>query len=66
MCGINGVYAYHPAAEPPAERELLKTRDRMRARGPDGHGAWWTANRRCGLGHGAYRSSIYRNVPLSR
>jgi asparagine synthase (glutamine-hydrolysing) len=51
MCGINGVYAYHPAAEPPAECELLKTRDRMRARGPDGHGAWWTANRRCGLGH---------------
>jgi len=23
----------------------------MRARGPDGLGAWWTANRHCGLGH---------------
>jgi asparagine synthase (glutamine-hydrolysing) len=51
MCGINGVYAYHPAAEPAGERELLKTRDRMRARGPDGHGQWWTADRRCALGH---------------
>jgi asparagine synthase (glutamine-hydrolysing) len=51
MCGINGIFAYHPAAELPAESELLKTRDRMRARGPDGHGAWWTASRRCGLGH---------------
>jgi asparagine synthase (glutamine-hydrolysing) len=51
MCGINGIFAYHPAAAAPAEPELLQTRDRMRARGPDGHGAWWTANRRCGLGH---------------
>ncbi len=23
----------------------------MRLRGPDGSGAWWTADRRCGLGH---------------
>jgi asparagine synthase (glutamine-hydrolysing) len=23
----------------------------MRARGPDGSGAWWTRDRRCGLGH---------------
>jgi len=23
----------------------------MHARGPDGHGAWWNASRRCGLGH---------------
>ncbi len=51
MCGINGIFAYHPAAGLPAETELLQTRDRMRARGPDGHGAWWTTNRRCGLGH---------------
>ena len=24
---------------------------RMRARGPDGSGVWWSADRRCGLGH---------------
>jgi len=51
MCGINGTFAYHAGVGPPVEAELLKTRDRMRARGPDGHGAWWTADRRCGLGH---------------
>jgi len=51
MCGINGIFAYHSAVALPSELELLKTRDRMRARGPDGLGAWWNANRRCGLGH---------------
>jgi asparagine synthase (glutamine-hydrolysing) len=51
MCGINGIFAYHPLAGLPAERELLQTRDRMRLRGPDGQGAWWTSDRRCGLGH---------------
>ena len=51
MCGINGIFAYHPAASAPDEVELLATRDAMRARGPDGSGVWWSADRRCGLGH---------------
>lgn len=51
MCGINGLFAYHAAAQPATERELLKTRERMHARGPDGCGAWWNPSRRCGLGH---------------
>src|ERR1700732_3188571 len=51
MCGINGIFAYHPASSAPGEAELLATRDAMRARGPDGSGAWWTRDRRCGLGH---------------
>ena len=51
MCGINGIFAYHRAAGLPAEIELLTSRDRMRSRGPDGHGAWWDPSRRCGLGH---------------
>ncbi len=51
MCGINGIFAYHPASSAPGEAELLATRDAMRARGPDGSGAWWTTDRRCGLGH---------------
>src|SRR5262249_50591607 len=51
MCGINGVFAYHFAANLPKEAELLATREAMRARGPDGAGAWWSAGRRCGLGH---------------
>ena len=51
MCGINGIFAYHPAASAPTEAELLATREAMRARGPDAFGTWWNADRRCGLGH---------------
>jgi asparagine synthase (glutamine-hydrolysing) len=51
MCGINGIVAYHSASSAPEEAELLSTRDAMRARGPDGADAWWSADRHCGLGH---------------
>src|SRR6516164_10110453 len=51
MCGLNGIFAYHPAAAAPDQDELIATRDAMRARGPDGHGAWWSADRRCALAH---------------
>src|SRR5215813_1911401 len=51
MCGVNGIFAYHPAANAPDKAELLATRDAMRARGPDGSGLWWSSDRRCGLGH---------------
>jgi asparagine synthase (glutamine-hydrolysing) len=51
MCGINGIFAFHAAASAPRESELRSTRDGMRARGPDGAGLWWSADRRCGLGH---------------
>jgi asparagine synthase (glutamine-hydrolysing) len=51
MCGINGIFAYHSASSAPHEEELLATRDAMRARGPDASGGWWSADRRCGLGH---------------
>src|ERR1700724_585538 len=51
MCGINGIFAYHSASSAPQETELLRTREAMRARGPDGSGVWWSPDRRCGLGH---------------
>src|SRR6516225_3881544 len=51
MCGVNGIFAYHPAANAPDKAELLATRDAMRARGPDGSGLWWSTDWRCGLGH---------------
>ncbi len=51
MCGINGLYAFDPAAGPPDRAELLATRDRMQKRGPDGVGEWWSADRRMALGH---------------
>ena len=51
MCGINGIFAYNPVANPPDEGELLRTRDAMAARGPDGAGSWWSDNRRLAFGH---------------
>jgi asparagine synthase (glutamine-hydrolysing) len=51
MCGLNGTFAYHSSAGRPEESELLATREAMRARGPDGAGSWWSADRRCGLAH---------------
>ncbi len=51
MCGINGIYAYNGAASGPNEAELLRTREAMYARGPDGEGVWWSADRRLAFGH---------------
>lgn len=51
MCGINGIFSYHYAANPVDVDELVRTRDHMTARGPDGAGAWLTTDRRAGLGH---------------
>jgi asparagine synthase (glutamine-hydrolysing) len=51
MCGLNGIFAYHAAANAPREAELLATREAMHTRGPDGSSAWWSADRRCALGH---------------
>src|ERR1051326_1191209 len=51
MCGLNGIFAYHPAAAAPDQGELIATRDAMRARGPDGCGAWRSSDSRCALAH---------------
>lgn len=51
MCGINGIFAYHYAANPVDRAELVRTRDRMAARGPDGVGAWISNDGRAALGH---------------
>jgi UDP-N-acetylglucosamine transferase subunit ALG13 len=51
MCGINGIFAYHYAANPIDLAELRRTRDRMAARGPDGTGEWISADERVGFGH---------------
>ena len=51
MCGINGCYAYHYAANPVDRAELVLTRDHMAARGPDGSGLWVSEDERVGLGH---------------
>ena len=51
MCGINGILAFHYAANPIDRAELIRTRDHMTARGPDGAGEWIGADARIGLGH---------------
>src|SRR5262249_10954713 len=51
MCGINGIYAYHYAANPIDRAELLRTRDHMAARGPDGRGEWVSEDGCIGFGH---------------
>jgi asparagine synthase (glutamine-hydrolysing) len=51
MCGINGIFAYHDAANQVDQAEILRTRDHMAARGPDGKGEWIAADGRLGLGH---------------
>ncbi|GGD49798.1 asparagine synthase (glutamine-hydrolyzing) [Erythrobacter arachoides] len=51
MCGINGIYSYGAMAAPVDEDELLRTRDSMTARGPDGCGHWLTNDRRVGFAH---------------
>jgi asparagine synthase (glutamine-hydrolysing) len=51
MCGINGIYAYHYAANPINRAELECTRDHMAARGPDGVGEWIADDGRIGFGH---------------
>src|SRR5262245_10679942 len=51
MCGINGIFAYHYAANPVDRAELLRTRDHMASRGPDGKGDWVTADGRVAFGH---------------
>ena len=38
MCGIAAIFAYHSDAPPVDETELLRIRERMINRGPDGAG----------------------------
>lgn len=51
MCGINGIFAYHPSAPGIDRAELIRTRDQMVARGPDGFGEWFSSDGRVGFGH---------------
>lgn len=49
MCGINGILRLSDSAPPVDRDELLRTRDAMTARGPDGCGAWVADGGRVGL-----------------
>jgi asparagine synthase (glutamine-hydrolysing) len=51
MCGIAGLFGYAASAPPVDSEELRRMRERMAARGPDGSGEWYSADRRVGLAH---------------
>lgn len=51
MCGIAGIFAHGDAAPPVDEAELLRIREHMARRGPDGAGLWVSPDRRAGFGH---------------
>ena len=51
MCGIAGHYAYSNHAQPVDRNALLRTRDSMSARGPDGAGIWFSDDGKLGLAH---------------
>jgi asparagine synthase (glutamine-hydrolysing) len=51
MCGIAGIYAYQPTAKSVDHDELVRMRDHMAARGPDGSGDWYSTDDRVGFGH---------------
>ncbi len=51
MCGVAGIFAYSEQAPPVDRDELLRIRERMIRRGPDGAGLWIAPDRRIGLAH---------------
>ena len=51
MCGIAGIYARGHSAPEIHREELLRVRDAMQQRGPDGAGIWFSSDGRVGLAH---------------
>ncbi|OYU12426.1 MAG: asparagine synthase (glutamine-hydrolyzing) [Comamonadaceae bacterium PBBC1] len=51
MCGITGIYSYADSASPVDRAELLRMREHMMQRGPDGAGLWVADDQRVGLAH---------------
>lgn len=51
MCGIAAIFSYHSDAPPVDREELLRIREHMTSRGPDGAGEWISENRTVGLAH---------------
>jgi asparagine synthase (glutamine-hydrolysing) len=51
VCGIAAIFAYSEEAPPVQGEELLRIRDAMTARGPDGEGLWLSRDGRVGLAH---------------
>ena len=51
MCGVAGIFGYSHDAPAVDTDELLRIREQMIRRGPDGAGLWISSDRRVGLAH---------------
>jgi asparagine synthase (glutamine-hydrolysing) len=51
MCGLAGIFAYKNGTRHVYEGELLRMREAMATRGPDGAGLWMSGDRQVGLAH---------------
>ncbi len=51
MCGIAGIFSYDLSARSISSEELLRIRDKMINRGPDGEGVWLSEDKTIGLAH---------------
>lgn len=51
MCGIAGIFSHSGFAPPVDRAELLRIREAMISRGPDGAGLWISSDQRVGLAH---------------
>jgi len=51
MCGLAAIFNYTGKGQPLDKAELLRIRDAMVKRGPDGAGEWISEDRRVGLAH---------------
>jgi asparagine synthase (glutamine-hydrolysing) len=51
MCGLAGIFAYRTDSPPIRDGELLRMREAMVTRGPDGAGLWISEDRQVGLVH---------------
>ena len=51
MCGLAAIFSYGPRSAPVNGEELLRIRESMISRGPDGSGLWLSENRQVGLAH---------------
>src|ERR1700733_12690606 len=51
MCGIAAIFAYGSAVPMVDRAELIRIRDAMTSRGPDGCGDWLSVDGKVGFGH---------------
>ncbi len=51
MCGVAGIFRYLEGAPPVDREDLLRMREQMLHRGPDGAGLWVSPDGLCGLAH---------------